>query len=861
MNYNMKKIILILLLFVPSCIQAQYEDSFSDGDFTNQPTWSGNVDKFVVNAAFQLQLNALPVTSMAYLSTASKAINNASWSFHLKAGLVLTSANYVSFYLVSDSANLSGPLNGYYLMIGNTNKEIALYRQQGMQKMKLAAGSANRLPTTGSVTEVFVTVTRDSLGNWSVYSKLPSESEMKQEAFVRDTVVKQSLFSGIFCNYSSSNSTKYFFDDFKVTGNPYVDRTPPSIVSYQLLNSKQLQLIFSKNIVIDSAHFHFSPLLADYHVELHQNQLLFTFATPIPSRTAFTLQLSNIQDEWGNWMQPVSVDFGIWNTTFGDVVFNELMVHPTPVVGLPDAQYIELYNRCDFPIQLKNWTLTYGSKNYLINDGKIMPHEVVILSSESKRTLLSSFGNVISVNGFPVMAQSGQRLMLKNEKDSLIAFLTYLDAWYQNDFKASGGWSLECIDVSNLSGSSANWKASENPTGGTPGRANSIVGICVDNLVPDVVSFTFSLPDTLTILFNKSMMLNELNNSSNYQGSGYFNTSVYQSDFPEGKWVKIKLEGILNQEHLFHFMIHGVDLNRHELTKEIVFGIPDSCFRYDVVINEILSHPKTDGTSFVELYNRSEKVIDLKSLWLNRVKSNGALDVGFPITSSGFQLFPHHYVVLTKDRQKVKPFYTMPDSAQIIEMPMFPSLPNASGNVLLIHRNGNIIDSVSYNESWHDPIIANPAGVSFERISPEELIFSPSNWHSASSTVGYATPGYQNSQYKTIPSTAEASNCFWLEKPYFSPDNDGNDDLLWMNYAMPDVGFSATFTIYDVTGRQVRKLTDNALLGTKGAVSWNGLNDHGAKVPVGVYVVYVDAVNLTTGKRIQAKIACALSAK
>ncbi|MGC9150813.1 MAG: lamin tail domain-containing protein [Microbacter sp.] len=857
----MKKIILILLLFVPSCLQAQYVDSFSDGDFTNHPTWNGSTDKFIVNSAFQLQLNALPVSSSAYLSTVSKAIEQATWSFHLKTGLLLTSANYVNFYLVSDSANLSGPLNGYYLMIGNTNKEIALYRQQGTQKIKLAAGGSNRLPTTGSVTDVIVNITRDTLGNWSVFSKLPSDSAQKTEFFVRDTVVKASSYSGIFCNYSSSNSTKYFFDDFKITGNPYVDRIPPRIVSYQLLNRNQLMILFSKNIVMDSAHFVFMPEVTNFQTQHIKNQLIFSFSSPISIRSVYTLQLTNIYDEWGNKMNTSSIDFGLWNTTFGDVVFNELMVRPSPVVGLPDAQYIELYNRCDFPIQLKNWTLSYGSKNYLLNEGILKSHDMVILCHESKRALLTPYGNVVTVSGFPVMAQSGQRLIMRNEQDSLIAFVTYSDAWYQNDFKSSGGWSLECIDPTNLSGNFANWKASESPTGGTPGHANSIAGICEDMQLPDVISFSFSFPDTLTLTFNKSMLLSELTKSSNYQLTDYPAVSVYQSDFPEGKWVKIKLEGISNADRMLHLIVHGVDVNGHALAKPIVFGIPDSCSRFDVVINEILSHPKADGNSFVELYNRSEKVIDLKSLWLNRMKSNGSIDVGFPIVAFGYQLFPHHYVVLTKDRVKVTSFYDCPDSIQVVEMPSFPSLPNVSGNIMLISRDGAVIDSAAYNELWHDPIITNPTGVSFERINPDELYFSSSNWHSASSMVGYATPGYQNSQFNASQSSYAGSSCFWLDKTFFTPDNDGSDDLLWMRYAMPESGFSATITIFDVSGRQVRRLSNNALLGTQGTVSWNGLTDHGAKAPIGVYVIYVEAVNLSTGKQVQAKLACTLSAK
>lgn len=858
----MKKIIFILLLLAPFVLHAQYVDSFTDGDFSQAPSWSGSVDKFSVNSTNQLQLNATAQTSNAYLSTPSQAINNASWQFYMKAGLLLTSGNYVDFYLTSDQSDLSSSLNGYYVMIGNTNKEVALYRQQGTTKTKLAGGVAKRLPTTGSSTEITVKVTRDALGNWALYSKLPTESSFVLEGSAADSTFVQSAYSGLFCNYSSTNSKKYFFDDFEVTGNPFVDRVPPVITSYQLIGNNQLEVIFSEPVVLSNTNLLITPSLGGFQSTISGNRLSIEFSQAIPAHQSFSLQLAQVKDMAGNIMPTASIPFGIFSTSFGDVIFNELMVNPNPTVKLPTAQYIELYNRCDFPIQLKNWKLNYGSNSYAISDGLLTPHGYILLCDPLTKTDFSLYGQVASMSSFPAMAKSGQLLSLTNDQDSLIAFVEYADTWYSDDFKQSGGWSLECIDPTNQSGAMSNWMASNDIAGGTPGKVNSVDGISPDSFQPAIISTSLSQPDTLMLAFNKSMNVNDLGHSSNYELSDGLSATVMQTDVPKGQWVRLLLTGNMEHGAVYSLAVKQVhDVNHHELAQTIHFGIPDSCQRSDVVINEILSHPKSSGVSFVELYNRSQKIIDLGSLWLNRVKSSGGYDVGYPISNLGYQLFPGKYVALTTSISGVSNLYSCPDSASFLEMKKFPSLPDVAGNVELINRAGLVIDSVTYNETQHDPMIQYPTGVSFERVSPDGDSNSPANWHSASSAVGYATPGYRNSQYKDFASTVAFPKYFWTEKDFFTPDNDGVDDLLWMHYAMPDVGYSATVTVYDAIGRRIKQITNNALLGSQGEMVWNGLTDTGKVANVGVYLLYVDAVQPLTGKRIQAKIPCALSAR
>ncbi len=857
----MRKIITFSLLWITVYSFGQYSESFSDGDFTSGPVWSGTTDKFVVNGSKQLQLSAPAETSKAYLSTSSKAIDSAVWQFYMNAGLLLTSGNYVDFYVVSNSADLSGSLNGYYVMVGNTNKEVALYRQSGTTKTRLVAGITKRLPVSGSVTELTVKVTRDASGTWSLYSRLPSESDFELEGIVTDTTFDRSGYSGILCNYSSSNSSDYIFDDFIVTGNAVVDTVPPAILSYGLSGDRKLVVTFSEPIDLSGASISVPAELGSYTRNMSGNTLELLFATPVPGHKTFVVTFDGITDREGNRMGKRDLSFAFYPTAFGDLVFNEIMCDPSPCVGLPEAEYVELYNRQNFPVNLSGWMFHYGSKLYVISEGKIAPKGYLLLCTPGASSTLSRFGATAKMNSFPALSSTGQLLYLTNEKDSLIAFVNYNSDRYQDKSKAAGGWSLECIDSDNLDDSDQNWVASSDVAGGTPGRKNSSTATVADDLVPQISAASLIAPDTLLLRFNKPMLLTDLRDVSHYRAEGLSVVKLVNADFPQGRWVKLSLSG-LKSGGVYNMVVSELrDVNGNWLNGTIPFGVSDSCKCNDIVINEILAHPKEGGAAFVELYNRSQKIIELNTLFLNRRKPSGELDDACPISAMGGQLFPGEYLVLTTSQKGVCGFYTCKGNGKWIEMSNFVPLSDAEGNVLLVNRAGAVIDSVGYDEKRHEFTIQNPAGVSFERANPDWASDDPDNWHSSASDAGYATPGYKNSQFREVVDGNSSATCFWTDAKSFTPDNDGVDDLLPIRYKMPENGYSATVTVFDAVGRCVRQIVNNAVLGAEGVLEWDGISDSGKIAEVGVYVIYIDAVQPLKGKRHRAKIACVVAMK
>jgi predicted heme/steroid binding protein len=171
-----------------------------------------------------------------------------------------------------------------------------------------------------------------------------------------------------------------------------------------------------------------------------------------------------------------------------------------------------------------------------------------------------------------------------------------------------------------------------------------------------------------------------------------------------------------------------------------------------------------------------------------------------------------------------------------------PSYNNDSGTVYLIY-NSEIIDKVSYLDSWHFGLLDNTDGVSLERIDPDGESSSQYNWHSAAEDVGFATPGRVNSQYRPAVSNGEVT----FSSDIFSPDNDGYQDVLQIIYELTNSGMLGKAQIFDDRGRLVRTLFTNELLGTSGTFTWDGLTDQQVKSSIGVYVLVFEVFSTDGG--------------
>ena len=110
MRKKFLEIILVVVVLWPLSLIAQLNEDFSDGDFTSNPVWLGDVSDFTVNLSNELQLNAPSVSSVSYLSTETGLLdfsNNIIWEFKINLLFNPSNSNTGRFYLVSNYEDLT----------------------------------------------------------------------------------------------------------------------------------------------------------------------------------------------------------------------------------------------------------------------------------------------------------------------------------------------------------------------------------------------------------------------------------------------------------------------------------------------------------------------------------------------------------------------------------------------------------------------------------------------------------------------------------------------------------------------------------------------------------------------------------
>ena len=251
-----------------------------------------------------------------------------------------------------------------------------------------------------------------------------------------------------------------------------------------------------------------------------------------------------------------------------------------------------------------------------------------------------------------------------------------------------------------------------------------------------------------------------------------------------------------------------------------------------LLISELLYQPLSGEAEYVELYNNSDSPVELSGYHIVRWVGD-SLGRHYPLPQH--TVAPHDYVALTKNSSSVSANYTVLYASRLVECDL-PTYPNSGGSVILATADSTLVERFDYNPLMHSRLLRNKAGVSLERRSFERPTNEASNWFSAASTAGYGTPGYANSQSSEL--LAEETN-FDFSSTLLSPDGDGYQDELEVAYRLDDGNLAARVEIYDARGLMVRRLLNNALLGTTGTFRWDGRGENGQRLPEGQYIIQI----------------------
>jgi hypothetical protein len=536
-----------------------------------------------------------------------------------------------------------------------------------------------------------------------------------------------------------------------------------------------------------------------------------------------------------------------------DVVIDELMADPTPQVGLPGVEFIEIKNVTNANIVLTGWRLSdaTGQSGPLPNY-TLKPDSFLIVCSSGSLAQLSTFGPAVSVTSFPSLDNDGDVISLRSNTGRIIHSISYTTAWYQNPAKTDGGWTLEMIDTRNPCGGIDNWKASVDTRGGTPGIKNSVDAVNADNNPPQLAR-TYTVTATqIVAVFNEPIDSTIGAVVGNYTLANGPAISSAVPVAPLFQQVTLNLSAPLAANTVYELTVRNVpDCKGNAIGSfnKARSGLPVDADSLDIIVNEILFNPKPNNFDFVEVYNRSNKIFDASKLYIANRNTAGAIANVKKLSEQPCLIFPGDFITVTESAVKTKEAFLVKNPDWLIEIPSMPSFNDDEGNVILLNFQGRIMDQVSYKDDWHFKLIDDEEGISLERIDYTSSSQNPDTWHSASFTSGYGTPTEKNSQFNT---GNFGNGEITISPKTFSPDNDGRDDILTINYQFGERSYIANIVIYDAAGRPVKQLKKNDLLGFKGSWTWDGLNDKFEKLPTGIYVVWVEVFNLQ-GKKKQFK--------
>ncbi len=749
--------VLGFLLMLPLSIDAQLFDNFSDGDFTNNPIWTGTTENFIVNAQQRLQLTDTdPVIAQSYLTTpnAMSSLNNKEWRILVNQTFAGSDANNSRIYLTASgntfsfTGNNTAGVQGYYLKLGEAGSSdvIKFYRDNGTATTLIASCTT----LIASSFTVRIKIVRDDAGNWTISTDHTGGENFTTEASFSEGTFNNAAHFGIVCSYTASNASNFYFDDI-YAGDIIVDTTAPQVLSATATSANTIDVLFNENVELASSQTlsYYSvnsgigtPLVAQRDAS-NLALVHLSYTNALTPNQSYILTAQNVQDEYDNAMPAQQIPFTYYE--FGeaahrDIVFNEILADPSPVVGLPEAEFVELYNaHPTSTFNLNGWEFVNTNTIKILPAFDLAPNSYVILCDVNNVAQFEPYGDVIGIPSFTALANSADSLTLKKPSGEIIDMVYYRDSWFATTAKRDGGWTLELVNPYFPCQSSANWRESEQAEGGTPGAVNSVYDDTPDNIAPTVINVSVASNQSIIVTFSEAV------DTTGYSIPDWsiipFNSvagAVWNSTLSA---VTLQTQQVLSAPNTYQITVSGMsDCSGNEMTPQTFdFTLGFIPQPGDVAINEIMADPDPvvlmPAAEYVELRNNTSTLLDISSLRLN----NGVF-IGQVL------LYPDSFIVVAHINNATS-FFNIPNVAF---MNSFPGLTNSGMLLELKTADGTIHDSVNYSDSWYKDDAKKDGGWSLELINPSAPCSGGYNWRASTSTLG-GTAGYQNAVFSDAP--------------------------------------------------------------------------------------------------------------
>ncbi len=850
----MKKTIILLTLSL-TLLAGITAQSFNEQFNGTLDAWTGNTTVYIINTANELQLMDTD-GGTSYLSTPVSTADATTWEFLVRLEFAPSTSNQVKIYLNASAADLSGTLNGYFIQIGASGGDDALEfrRQNGTSSTLLLTGTAGSVATDPALARV--RVIRDATGNWELLADYSGGTNLVSEGTTFDDTYTSGNFFGVHCKYTATRKENFFFDDIII--DPIVV-SPPKIQSVTPISNTALDVRFSEPVALPSAE-----ITANYSVSGIGNpanaQLdaadaalvhLTGFSPAFTNGQTYTLTVTGVKDLTGDTADDSEM-FSFFITEPPapyDILINEFMAAKnTDAASFQNSEYVELYNRSDKYINLNNIRYSAGNSPVALPTYVMTPQEYVILTQEEFFNFFSGTA-LFDIN--VSLTDGGDDIHLQDLNGQTIHRKIYTTT------EVAKGISTELINPESYC-LVANWRLSTNPLGGTPGRENTQYSPSPDQTGPQLICANADSESTLRLVFNE--ILNETaTDAFNYTVNNNIGSSVNAQLTEVGDEVILSFNTTFEQDLIYDISVSNVydctGVNDIGTANTAQFSFSDVNIG-DLIISEILYDAPEGGKDFIEIYNHSNKILPINGLQILEQEEDTFRTANINVRCP---LLPQEYIAFSLDPRDTRMNYPLSPNPEGIHYTNLPAFDDGSIAYILGEEllGRDTLDKLIISKSYHNPLVDVTKGVSLERIDFNAPTQDPNNWQSAAEAVGWATPAYENSQRYT-ETGGSSDNCLTINEEVFSPDGDGYQDFLRMDYDLDAPGYIANIRIFDAKGRQVKQLTNNQFLQPRGFFRWDGDTDDGQKARIGIYIVWVELFDVN-GNVTRCKQACVVA--
>lgn len=835
----MRIITCFLILMLCKITSAQIVEDFSSAINEHWNGSNGGLDFKIDNG--KLQSNSTLPNSSFYISSVNKIAINAVWEFWVNLKFNTSNSNYVDVYVISNREDLkSSNIQGYFIRIGGTDDEVSLYKRNTTLGTSLKIIDGQNGITNSTNTILKIRLIRNEEGEFELsIDKTGTGKNYVFQGAASDKTYTQSAFFGIYIQQSTASfHLKHFFDDIKIK-EIETDNEAPSILAFNSIDSLTFEVVFSEAIALKpSTILELFDLSHKFNIiEKNSSTFLLKFSIP-PATGNYRLKIKDLEDLAGNVSsQLISLPiFHIkpYKPKAREIVINEILVDPNPVVQLPNSEFIELWNRTSHYLTMDQLKILLPNGSLTFKRDTIPPNSYVLIAPINVQNLFNSYASIIispnswlalrNETGFVKLLDSGGRVLDEME----YGLSTYKDAKMKD-----GGYSLELIDPENICRGSLNWAGST----GSPGKENIIYQQQLREERPHIIEVNLQTSSTIQLKFSIPLDTIMLKNPSHYQinnGAKVRSVSV-KADL---KTVELTLTEPLRAGIVHQLKVERIKNCGGSIILENSFDVlhTKKIEANDLLINEILFNPKPGGVDYLEIYNASGTLLNLSGLIIANGDKNGHPMVKRVIDKNPFYLEPEAYLLLTSEKDKVSNYFKVKTFINFYEFNL-PAFALEQGRVFVMN-NDEIIDQLQYHQDMHFGLMADPKGVALERVSFLRSTNEPSNFLSASSDAGYGTPGYINSVSKDVE-----KDIMQLKKEVYNIKTLESVPVR-IGYQLKENGWLATLSILNTNGLVIYKPINNQLLGKEGEIFWHGESFNNFKLRQGIYLLQMDLFNL-----------------